>query len=74
MRDQLAKGLKWTAVAAAVVVAAPPVREILLASQDDVSVMDVKSYRDDDPSPSIGEGEVPMIVAPSFFHAGGRQP
>ena len=54
------------------VVAAPPVREILLASQDDVSVMNVQSYRDDDPAPLIGEGEVPMIVAAPAADAGRR--
>ncbi len=59
--------------AAGLVVAAPPVREILLASQDDVSVMNVQSYRDDDPAPLIGEGEVPMIVAPPAARAG-REP
>jgi len=54
------------------VVAAPPVQEpIVLAGQDDVSVMDVKSYRDDDGLvPRIGEGEVPMIVAASMAPAG----
>ena len=51
--------------AAGLVVAAPPVQEpILLASQDDVSFMNLESYRDDGPAPLIGEGEVPMIVAP----------
>jgi hypothetical protein len=54
--------------------AAPPVQEpILLASQDDVSVMDVKSYRDDGQTPLIGEGEVPMIVAASVAREG-REP
>ena len=61
--------------AAGLVVAAPPVQEpIVLASQDDVSVMDVKAYRDDDGRvPHIGEGEVPMIVAASFAGAA-REP
>lgn len=61
--------------AAGLVVAAPPVQEpILLASQEDVSVMDVKAYRDDDGRvPQIGEGEVPMIVAASVAGAA-REP
>ena len=60
--------------AAGLVVAAPPVPEpIVLAGQDDVSVMDVKSYRDDGPVPHIGEGEVPMIVAASMGPEG-REP
>ncbi len=37
---------------------------ILLASQDDVSVVNVESYwQDDGRVPSIGEGDVSMIVA-----------
>lgn len=60
--------------ASGLVVAAPPVQEpIVLAGQDDVSVVDVKSYRDDGPVPHIGEGEVPMIVAASMTPVG-REP
>ena len=58
--------------AAGLVGEAPPVPEILLASQDDVSVMSVQSYRDDDPAPYIGEGDVPMIVASSVAGSANR--
>ena len=62
--------------AAGLMVAAPPVEApILLASQDDVSVMNVQSYwKDDGRVPQIGEGEVPMIVAPQFARDDGREP
>jgi hypothetical protein len=44
---------------------------ILLASQDDVSVMSMEPYADDDGRvPQIGEGDVPMIVAPSLARPG----
>ncbi|HBI42093.1 MAG TPA: hypothetical protein DDY78_04430 [Planctomycetales bacterium] len=43
---------------------APDQEPILLASQDDVSVVNLESYwQDDGRVPSIGEGEVSMIVA-----------
>jgi len=43
---------------------APDQEPILLASQDDVSVVSVESYwQDDGRVPSIGEGDVSMIVA-----------
>ena len=48
--------------------AEPP---ILLAGQDDVSVMSMEpSAQDDGMVPLIGEGDVPMIVAPSLARAG----
>jgi len=61
--------------AGGLVVARPPVQQpILLARQDDVSFMSMESYpRDDGLVPQIGEGEVPMIVAP-LARAGGREP
>lgn len=46
---------------------------ILLASQDDVSVVNVESYwQDDGRVPSIGEGDVSMIVAAPL--AANREP
>jgi hypothetical protein len=55
------------------VVAAPPVAQPILAvGQDDVSVMSMEpDPRDDGRVPLIGEGDVPMIVAP-LARAGGR--
>lgn len=55
------------------VVAAPPVLQAILpAGQDDVLVMSLESGpRDDGRVPQIGEGDVPMIVAPLAL-AGGR--
>ncbi len=52
--------------AGGLVVARPPVTlPILLARQDDVSFMNLESYQSDDGLvPQIGEGDVPMIVAP----------
>jgi hypothetical protein len=42
----------------------PDQEPILLASQDDVSVVNVEPYSQDDGRvPSIGEGDVSMIVA-----------
>ena len=51
----------------------PPVQQaIFLAGQDDVSIMSMESYPGDDGRvPQIGEGDVPMIVAP-LARAGGR--
>ena len=56
-----------------VVVAAPPIQQAILpAGQDDVSIMSMESYPGDDGRvPQIGEGDVPMIVAP-LARAGGR--
>ena len=48
--------------------------DILLASQDDISIINVEPFQDDDMAPSIGEGEVPMIVAPRIPRAGVREP
>jgi anti-sigma factor RsiW len=58
------------------VVAAPSGQEeFLLASQEDVSIMNVEPYPNDDGlTASIGEGEVPMIVAPRIAPASGREP
>ncbi len=57
----------------AMVVAAPPIQQAILpAGQDDVSIMSMESYPGDDGQvPQIGEGDVPMIVAP-LARAGGR--
>ena len=59
--------------AGGLVVAAPPVPQpILPAGQDDVSVMSMDAYpMDDGRVPQIGEGNVPMIVAPLIARAGG---
>ncbi len=59
--------------AGGLVVAAPPIPQAILpAGQDDVSVMSLESGpRDDGRVPQIGEGDVPMIVAPLAL-AGGR--
>ena len=60
--------------AGALVVAVPPIQQpLLVAGQDDVSVMDMEPYwKDDGQVPQIGEGEVPMITAPLISRVGGR--